>query len=562
MAWLASAPGWPAWLGQEGDVGGGDAAGGEPGRGGGEGAAGEAGAFVDDDVGCGSGWCGRGDVALEGRPDRSQGAGRRGADGGGGDGGEGRADGAQADDLPGARRQAAGGGGVGLRVDGIKGKAFRKAETDVRGQRAWRRRQFRQGCAKGAVPGGDEGGGERHEQLHCPVLQRRVGIGQALQQAAGIDEGGCELAVAVEPRRQAAAAAKPRDDAAMHPQRIDQAAMVAINNQQKKVFWCFFSKKHRLLESPMLIDPVHRDPPVPRDKRGDRSGIDVETVKTVERQAERGTHGGFDDIAMGDGDDGVVCPGGGGLGGDVAEDALLDGVHGFAAGCAGGGAGAVPVGEARVVGKRVELLAGPFAEVDFIEQRVGAIFPRAEIAQRQRGFAGAAGGAGVDCVDAEGGEAAREAFGLGLAGGVDGDALHAAAEHLAEQVVRGVADQEQAEGHTWTGSAMKASVMAWASASVNCVGGDFMNQAQGPGSGPPMPRSSASLAQRIASMTTPAEFGLSPDFELEFDAERGAAEAGAFQPDMGPFAVFEPGHEVAGADMDVGGQGGVWTSGW
>ena len=48
---------------------------------------------------------------------------------------------------------------------------------------------------------------------------------------------------------------------------------------------------------------------------------------------------------------------------------------------------------------------------------------------------------------------------------------------------------------------------AVASSSWNCTGGDFMKYAEGPTSGPPTPRSRASLAQRTASMITPAEFG-------------------------------------------------------
>jgi hypothetical protein len=54
---------------------------------------------------------------------------------------------------------------------------------------------------------------------------------------------------------------------------------------------------------------------------------------------------------------------------------------------------------------------------------------------------------------------------------------------------------------------MKLSTMSRAASSENCTGGDFMKYALGPISGPPIPRSFASLAQRTASITTPAELG-------------------------------------------------------
>src|SRR5690606_28370613 len=57
--------------------------------------------------------------------------------------------------------------------------------------------------------------------------------------------------------------------------------------------------------------------------------------------------------------------------------------------------------------------------------------------------------------------------------------------------------------------AMKASTSAWASSSVICTGGCLQNHAAGASIGPARPRSLAILAQRIMSMATPAEFGLS-----------------------------------------------------
>src|SRR6185369_13832680 len=54
---------------------------------------------------------------------------------------------------------------------------------------------------------------------------------------------------------------------------------------------------------------------------------------------------------------------------------------------------------------------------------------------------------------------------------------------------------------------MNSSTMSCAASSENCTGGDFMKYALGPISGPETPRSIASRAQRIASITMPAEFG-------------------------------------------------------
>ncbi len=46
-----------------------------------------------------------------------------------------------------------------------------------------------------------------------------------------------------------------------------------------------------------------------------------------------------------------------------------------------------------------------------------------------------------------------------------------------------------------------------ATSSLYCTGGDFMNYDDGDSTGPPIPRSSAILAARTASMMMPAEFG-------------------------------------------------------
>ena len=69
-----------------------------------------------------------------------------------------------------------------------------------------------------------------------------------------------------------------------------------------------------------------------------------------------------------------------------------------------------------------------------------------------------------------------------------------------------------------------------------------------------MPRSSASLAQRTASMTTPAEFGESQTSSFSSTVERHAAEGRALHADVAPFAVGQPRHVVARADMDVVGR--------
>src|SRR5918995_7036518 len=55
--------------------------------------------------------------------------------------------------------------------------------------------------------------------------------------------------------------------------------------------------------------------------------------------------------------------------------------------------------------------------------------------------------------------------------------------------------------------AMNASSPSRATSSCTWLGGDFMRYWQAGSTGPPMPRSRASLAQRTASMMTPAELG-------------------------------------------------------
>ena len=54
---------------------------------------------------------------------------------------------------------------------------------------------------------------------------------------------------------------------------------------------------------------------------------------------------------------------------------------------------------------------------------------------------------------------------------------------------------------------MKSSVFWRATESGTCTGGDFIRYELGASSGPPMPWFSASLQQRTASVTMPAEFG-------------------------------------------------------
>ena len=54
---------------------------------------------------------------------------------------------------------------------------------------------------------------------------------------------------------------------------------------------------------------------------------------------------------------------------------------------------------------------------------------------------------------------------------------------------------------------MNFSVSSRATESGTCTGGDFIRYELGASSGPPMPLLSASLQQRTASMTMPAELG-------------------------------------------------------
>src|SRR5262249_22008253 len=78
-----------------------------------------------------------------------------------------------------------------------------------------------------------------------------------------------------------------------------------------------------------------------------------------------------------------------------------------------------------------------------------------------------------------------------------------------EVVLRGPVGAVQQVGHCQALSSprMNDSTISRASSSWYCTAGDFMKYAEGPVSGPPMPRSSASLQPRTASMITPAEFG-------------------------------------------------------
>src|SRR5262245_46244210 len=58
-----------------------------------------------------------------------------------------------------------------------------------------------------------------------------------------------------------------------------------------------------------------------------------------------------------------------------------------------------------------------------------------------------------------------------------------------------------------TSPRMKASTEARPSSSGRCTGGDFIRYDDAESSGPPMPRSLAIFAARMASMMMPAEFG-------------------------------------------------------
>ena len=57
--------------------------------------------------------------------------------------------------------------------------------------------------------------------------------------------------------------------------------------------------------------------------------------------------------------------------------------------------------------------------------------------------------------------------------------------------------------------------------------------------------------QRTASITTPAEFGRVPDFQLQLQIQRHIAEGRAFHADVTPLAVLQPGHIVGRADVHI-----------
>ena len=65
---------------------------------------------------------------------------------------------------------------------------------------------------------------------------------------------------------------------------------------------------------------------------------------------------------------------------------------------------------------------------------------------------------------------------------------------------------------------MKASTAARASSSAYCTGGDFMKYEEADSSGPPMPRSLASLAARIASEAYLLKGGLRTIFAMAYAA--------------------------------------------
>ena len=74
-------------------------------------------------------------------------------------------------------------------------------------------------------------------------------------------------------------------------------------------------------------------------------------------------------------------------------------------------------------------------------------------------------------------------------------------------------------------------------------------------SAPLIPRSRASLQERMASMTTPAELGESHTSSFSSTLMGWSPKPAALEPDVGPLAVREPRHVVARADVDrVGGQ--------
>jgi hypothetical protein len=109
---------------------------------------------------------------------------------------------------------------------------------------------------------------------------------------------------------------------------------------------------------------------------------------------------------------------------------------------------------------------------------------RRETRRRRNGLrrlAGAFQGTGVDRRQALALQARGEARGLRPAGFPEAHARHAAAEHMGEPVVGGVADEEHRRGRhdilrvrAGSSPAMKLRVRSRASLSVYCSGGDFM----------------------------------------------------------------------------------------
>ncbi len=98
---------------------------------------------------------------------------------------------------------------------------------------------------------------------------------------------------------------------------------------------------------------------------------------------------------------------------------------------------------------------------------------------------------------------------------------------------------------------MKSSTRLWAMSSWIWIGGLFMKYELGATSVPARPRSSPSLAQRMASVMTPALFGRVPDLELELEVERHVSVGRALHADVAPLAVLQPRHVVGRADVNV-----------
>jgi hypothetical protein len=149
------------------------------------------------------------DAAVERVADRAHADRRRGVEGGGDDGGEAGADAAHADHAHrGAGRKRAGGGGVGLGVDGVEGIAFAGAELDS-GVGSGQGGQSGHGrnIAEVTVPACDQRGAERLKRGHERGFGGRaavgadggaIGVGQALHDLAEGDEGGGEGRVALD----------------------------------------------------------------------------------------------------------------------------------------------------------------------------------------------------------------------------------------------------------------------------------------------------------------------------------------------------------------------------